>query len=177
MGIVRTEKTRDWGLVIAGILLVLCALFCVFAPGVALVALAMSAGVAFLVSGICNLVSYIRFSKLLRVSAWTLAYAIVDIIIGLMLLIHPLVLSAVLLWMLGVFFVGFGVFEIFAALLIRRVGVNIWGWGIFSGVVGILCGVCFFLYPESFVVYLAVFVLLRGISMIIYGVSASKMMR
>ena len=170
----NTAKKRDWGLIVAGVLLVICAAFCIFAPGVALVTLTMIAGAAFLVSGVFDIVSWVQFRKVMSLSGWALAYAVLDVIVGLMLLIHPLAFSVVLPWLIGAFVIVFGAFEIAAALGLKKAGAPFWGWALFSAIVGILCGVCFFLYPGSLVVYLAFFVMLRGVSLVVYGFSAGK---
>ena len=42
-----TTNKHDWGLVIAGVLLVICSMFFLFAPGLALVTITVIAGAAF----------------------------------------------------------------------------------------------------------------------------------
>ena len=58
-----TTNKHDWGLVIAGVLLVICSMFFLFAPGLALVTITVIAGAAFLVSGIFDIVNYFRFRR------------------------------------------------------------------------------------------------------------------
>lgn len=170
-------KKRDWGLVVAGVLLVLCGIFFVFAPGLTLVTMTAFAGAAFLVSGVFDIVSYIRFRKVADLSGWALAYAILDIVIGLMFLVHPLALAAVIPWIIGLFFIIFGVFEIVGSFKIKKAtGSSLWGWMLFSGIVGALCGVLFFVFPASFVIYMAAFVIMRGISLAIYGGTGRDLM-
>ncbi|MEG0757130.1 MAG: DUF308 domain-containing protein [Raoultibacter sp.] len=171
----ETVKKRDWGLIVAGILLILCGGFFAFAPGLTLVTMTAFAGAAFLVSGVFDVISYIRFHNTADLSGWTLAYAILDIVVGLMFLLHPLALAGVIPWVIGLFFVIFGVFEIVGAIKIKGSGAKIWGWMLFSGIVSALCGVSFFILPASFVIFMAVFVIMRGISLIIYGFSTSTM--
>ena len=89
-------KKHDWGLIIAGIPLVLCALLFLIAPSLTLVTITAIAGAAFLVSGIFDIANYVRFRSTMSLSGRALAYAILDIIIGLMFLIHPLAFSAVI---------------------------------------------------------------------------------
>ena len=168
----ETTKKRDWGLVVAGILLVLCGIFFVVAPGLTLVTMTVFAGAAFLVSGIFDIVSYIRFRKVANMSGWALAYAVLDIVVGLMFLIHPLALAAVIPWLIGLFFIIFGVFEIVGSFKIKGTGSGLWGWMLFSGIIGALCGVLFFVFPASFVIYMVVFVIMRGVSLAIYGASS-----
>ena len=171
-----TAKKHDWGLVVAGVLLVLCAFFFLVAPGLTLVTITAVAGAAFLVSGIFDVVNYVRFRKLMNLSGWALVYAILDIGIGLMFLIHPLAFAAVIPWVIGAFFVVFGVFEIVGSFKIRNAGAPMWGWMLFSGIVGALCGVMFFVLPATFSIFLSVFILMRGVSLLFYGWNAGRAM-
>ena len=47
---------------------------------------------------------------------------------------------------------------------------------VFSGIVDILCGVVFFVYPAMLAVFLAVFVIMRGASLIMYGWRADSVL-
>ena len=107
-----TTRKHDWGLIVAGILLVLCAFFFVVAPGLTLVTITAIAGAAFLVSGIFDIINYVRFHKVMNLSGWAIAYAVLDIVIGLMFLIHPLAFAGVIPWVIGAFFIIFGAFEV-----------------------------------------------------------------
>ena len=83
------KKKWDWSLILAGILLLACGMLCCFAPNLTLATIAMIAGVGFLLSGVLGIVFYVRFRSMMSVSGWSLAYAILDVLIGLMLsLIH-----------------------------------------------------------------------------------------
>lgn len=171
-----TTKKHDWGLIVAGILLVVCAFFFLAAPGLTLVTITAIAGAAFLVSGIFDIINYVRFHKVMNLSGWAIAYAVLDIIIGLMFLIHPLAFAAVIPWVIGAFFIVFGVFEIIGAFGVRKTGVSLWGWMLFSGIISALCGLTFFFSPATFSIFLSVFILMRGASLMFYGWNANKAM-
>ena len=170
----ETAKRHDWGLVVAGVLLVALALFFTVAPGLTLVTITAIAGAGFLVSGIFDAVMYVRFRRAMDLSGWVLAYAVLDIVLGLMFLLHPLALSGVIPWVIGAFLLVFGIFEVVAALRVRRLGTSLWGWMLFSGIVEALCGLTFFLAPATFVVFLARCVVMRGVSLIVYGWNAGR---
>ena len=68
-----TTRKHDWGLIVAGILLVLCAFFFVVAPGLTLVTITAIAGAAFLVSGIFDIINYVRFHKVMNLSGWAIS--------------------------------------------------------------------------------------------------------
>lgn len=169
-------KKHDWGLVVAGVLLILCAFFFLWAPGLTLVTITAIAGAAFLVSGIFDIVNYIRFHKAMNLSGWAIAYAVLDIVIGLMFLLHPLAFAAVIPWVIGIFFIIFGIVEVVGAFAVKKTGVSLWGWMLFSGIVSVLCGITFFVSPASFSIFLSVFILMRGMSLMFYGWNTGKAM-
>ena len=171
-----TTNKHDWGLVIAGVLLVICSMFFLFAPGLALVTITVIAGAAFLVSGIFDIVNYFRFRRAMDLSGWALAYRALDIVLGILFLVNPLVSAGALAWFIGAFFIVFGVFEVVGAFKVRNMGVSMWGWMLFSGIVGALCGLTFFIAPAMLGVFLSVFILMRGASLIFYGWNAGKAM-
>ena len=119
-----TTNKHDWGLIIAGALLVICSMFFLFAPGLALVTITVIAGAAFLVSGIFDIVNYFRFRKAMNLSGWALAYAALDIVLGVLFLVNPLVSAGALAWFIGAFFIVFGVFEAIGAFKVRNMGVS-----------------------------------------------------
>ena len=158
------KKKWDWSLILAGILLLACGLLCCFAPNLTLATIAMIAGVGFLLSGVLGIVFYVRFRSMMSVSGWSLAYAILDVLIGLMFVLHPLALC----------FLVFGLFEIFAAMKSKSIGFSAWGIGLFSGIVNIVCAIMLFVSPILFSLLVAVFVLWRGVAMIAEGVTVGK---
>lgn len=167
-----TTKQHDWGLIAAGVLLVVLAVFFVMAPWLSLATVTAIAGAGFLVSGVLDIVFYARNSALLGLSGWTLAYAVLDVMIGLMFLLHPLALASVIPWLVGAFFLVFGIFEIVGAVRIRKLGTKLWGWMLFSGIVGVLCGITLFISPATLIIFLALFVMMRGVSLVVYGWNA-----
>ena len=168
------KKKWDWSLILAGILLLACGLLCCFAPNLTLVTIAMIAGVGFLLSGVLGIVFYVRFRSMMSVSGWSLAYAILDVLIGLMFVLHPLVGGAAISWLVALCFLVFGLFEIFAAMKSKSIGFSAWGIGLFSGIVNIVCVIMLFVSPIFFSLLVAVFVLWRGVAMIAEGVTVGK---
>ena len=122
-----------------------------------------------------DVVSYARARKTVApLPGWTLVYAALDIIVGLVFLIHPLAMSAVTPWIAAVCFVTFGVFSIVTAFVARKNRLPLWGWSLFAGIVDVLCGVAFFFVPAALVIFLALFVLTRAITLIVFGASSRK---
>ncbi len=160
---------HHWGFIVGGILLLICSIFILVAPGPTLLTLVIIAGIAMVVSGLIGLISYIGFRERLRMSGWTLAYSIIDILIGLIFLIHPLVLAYIIPWMMAAFMLISGLFEIMASVRVRSAGTPAWTWTLLSGIVTLLCAVMLFIAPATIGIFLGLFVFLRGISLIMYG--------
>ncbi len=167
-------RKHDWGLVIAGILLILCSFIFIAMPTLSLVTMTAIAGAAFLVSGVFDIINYVRFHKSMNLSGWVIAYAVLDILIGFMFLAQPVALAAVIPWIVGAFFIVFGVFEIVGSFSVKKMGISLWGWTLFSGIVGVLCGLTFFFSPATLILFLAVFVIMRGVTLVFYGWNTDK---
>ncbi|MGI6104744.1 MAG: HdeD family acid-resistance protein [Raoultibacter sp.] len=168
------SKRHDWGLILAGALLLLCGGVFFFSPLESLVVLTSFAGAFFVVAGIFNIITYARFHKTGLASGWTIFYAILDIVLGLMFLVHPIVLAGVIPWVVGIFVLLFGAYECVAAFRAKKVGIPMWGWILFSGILEIIIAFCFFFVPASFIIYIAIFLILRGFTLIMFGWNAEN---
>lgn len=165
---------KNWQLIVAGILLVVFAMVCLFFPGITLGSIAFMVGAAFLLSGVVNIATYVRDRELLDLSGAVLAYGIVDVLIGLMFVVHPMIFAVVLPWVTGMFVIVFAIYEIIASFAARKAGFSLWGWMLFSGIITLIMGVGFFLVPEMFAILIGLFALMRGVSLIVLGINAPK---
>ena len=103
-----------------------------------------------------------------------MAYGILDVLIGAMFVIHPFAFAAVLPWVIGAFVLVFGIYEVVATFMVKRAGLPLWGWMLFSGVISIVIGFMFFSMPEMLALFIALFALLRGVDLIVVGANAGK---
>jgi uncharacterized membrane protein HdeD (DUF308 family) len=168
------QQKTDWGVVAGGAILLIIGLVCMFYPGLTLAILSVIAGVGFLLTGLTSLMAYLRTRNVLQLSGWALVYAVLDIVAGLLFIIYPVALSAVIPWICGVFVLAFGVFELVGAFKLRGLGVGVWGWTLASGIISVIIGMCFFLMPEMLSVLIGLFAVMQGISMTVYGVAVGK---
>lgn len=167
------EGKRDWSLIIFGIILVICGFAVGLMPNITLVTIAIFVGVLFLIAGIGGAISYFGM-KGTSVSGWYLAYAILDVVIGVMILAHLALSMAVIPWLVGACFVVLGVFQLAYAVFARKLGVSVWGWLALSGVIDVGFGVLFFVMPQLLALWLAMAIIFRGISMAVSGVMAGR---
>lgn len=163
---------RDWGLFFGGVALVIVGLVVVLWPGLTMVTLATAAGIVFLVAGVFDVITYVRIRKFTAHPGWVLVQALCNVLIGLMLLLHPLVTASVIPWLIGLFVAGYGIVAIVSAFRLRGFGLS-WGLMMLNGVVALLCGLSFVISPETFVILLGIFLMMRGITMAVYGIVKS----
>lgn len=161
---------RNWGMFAAGIALIIIGFILLMVPGLTLVSIAVIAGCMFLAAGIVDAYAYFRYRKSEGLSGWALAYAICDIVLGVLFIVHPIASAVVIPWVMGIFVCAYGIFEIVAAVRFRR-EMSGWGWTLFAGIVSVLCGISFFLFPGTFALFLGFFLMARGVQMAVYGVT------
>ena len=117
---------RNWGLFAAGIALVIIGFVLLVVPGLTLVSIAVIAGCMFLAAGIVDAYAYFKYREAEGLSGWALAYAVCDIILGVLFIVHPIASAVVIPWVMGIFVVAYGIFEIVAAVRFRDA---LPGWG------------------------------------------------
>ncbi len=168
------DTTKNWSMIVGGLLLVFFALVAALFPGLTLVSITFIIAAGFLVASIIDLMTYFKQRKLIETSGWVLAYALIDILIALMLFFHPLAAAFVLPWLVGFFVLAFGLFEVATSFVLRRAGAQLWPWTLCSGAAGALLGVGLFVWPSLLVYYLAFFTIVRGISLIVMGANFNR---
>ena len=165
----QEKAEKNWSLIVPGVLLIFFGALCAFYPGITLLSVTFVAGAGFVFAGIVNIISYVRERKTAGLSGWYVAYGILDIIIGLMLVIHPLATAYVIPWLIGAFIMAYSIVEIFAIIASRKQLGSIWGLGLVSAILSLLVGICFFIFPESLAIFIAVFAVIRGATLIASG--------
>ncbi len=151
---------RNWGLFAAGIALILIGFVLLMVPGLTLVTAA----------GIVDAWAYFKYRRAEGLSAWALAYAACDIILGALFIAHPVVSAVVIPWVMGIFVIAYGIFEVVAAVRFHR-EIPGWGWVLFAGIVSLFCGIAFIVAPGTFALFLGFFLMARGVQMAVFGVS------
>ena len=165
--VMGTRKT-NWWLVVAGVVLVLFAAATFLAPYLFLEFITIASGVAFLFSGVMGIGSYFKVRGLPN-AGWSLLMAILDALVGIMMLLHPIAFAPVLPWILGASFIMFGVLEVGATIPLGSLIPESRGMAIVSGVLTVIVGIMFIVWPESLSIWVAMFSLIRGITLVVAG--------
>ena len=113
---------RNWGLFAAGIALVIIGFVLLMVPGLTLVSIAVIAGCMFLAAGIVDAYAYFKYREAEGLSGWALAYAVCDIILGALFIVHPIASAVVIPWVMGIFALFLGFF-----LMARGVQMAVYG--------------------------------------------------
>ena len=162
------QRKTNWWLVVGGIVLILFAIAAFAAPFLFLEFVAVWVGVGFLFGGIMGIVTYVQ-SRYIPGSGWSLFMAILDVVVGILMMLHPVAFAPVFPWLLGLFFIVFGVLQIagtvpFGALIPESRIIMV-----ISGILTVVVGIMFIVWPSSLSIWVAAFALIRGITLIVGG--------
>jgi uncharacterized membrane protein HdeD (DUF308 family) len=160
------DLRRAWGwLLFLGVVLIILGTLALIAPYVATQFVVMVYGWVLLFAGVAQVV--VAFAS----ARWGgfflhLLMGIIDVVLGLLFLLHPLPVAVALTLFLAAGFLVGGVFRLVAAFSLRFPG---WGWTALSGVITLAVGVLLWAWwPWDWTV-VGLFV---GIQMVFYGWSA-----
>lgn len=163
------QRRVNWWLVVGGLVLALCGIAIFVAPGFFLEFLTVWAGIGFLVSGATGLGSYLQLRKHLDNVRWHLFMAILDTVVGLVLILHPIAFADFIPWMLGLAFIAFGVLEIAGFMPFSGLVPETRTIAMISGALSALVGLMFIVWPASLSIWVAAFALVRGITLVAVG--------
>lgn len=166
------RRRANWFLMGGGIVMVLCGVVALFAPHLFLGFLTVWAGVGFIIAGFAGIGSYIQGRGVRDTSGLSLFMAVLDLVVGALLIVYPFAFMPAFSWLVGVSFIAYGVLEIagtfpFAALIPESRPIMI-----ISGVLTFIIGLVFIIWPASFAIWVAAFALVRGITLIVVAITS-----
>lgn len=161
------------------ILLVLGVLLFVF-PGLSYLSMSLLLGIVILVSGIIYIM--MSTSKSLRGRGWLLASGVIEVVLGIILTIWPVIAAAAMPYFLGfwLLFKGFTLIGIGSDLSdVKKSG---WVWTIISAILLILCALMILVQPiafgvEAVIIWIGISLLVGGISLISFSLQLKKMIK
>lgn len=167
-------KKAKWSLVGQGVILLLMGIICLLWPGVALVTVTTMVGIGFLISGIASIAGFATLGAFSLFPGWTLFGGIVNVLLGILFLLHPLASAYTLLWLIAVLILVGGVMQLTSCWKLRKAGSSSWVFALISGIATIVLGILVLAYPALIVYYLAVFALVYGIVLIVAAFRVNK---
>jgi uncharacterized membrane protein HdeD (DUF308 family) len=164
-------------LIVRGIVGVVVGIVAFLWPGITIAALVVIFGAYAIVDGITNMV--LGFSRTGTHGRWAhVLQGVVGIAAGVLTFMWPAITALVLVLLIGAWAIVTGVFEIAAAISLRRVITGEWLL-VLSGIVSILFGVMVFAFPLAGAVgiswILGVYTMTAGIILISLGVRLRKL--
>lgn len=160
---------RNWWLVVLrGIAAIIFGILTFVWPGPTLAALVILFGAYALVDGIFAIASGVTGGSLSGSSRWLLVLGgLAGVIIGLVTFFYPGITAVGLLYAIGAWAIITGVFEVAAAIQLRKEITNEWLL-IFSGILSVVFGVLVFIYPGAGALSI---LWLIGIYAVVFGIS------
>lgn len=158
-----------WVLVLFGLLAIAFGAFAFAAPSRTLIALVWTFGILSLAEGVVSLIAvFFTKSAELPFPRWLLVlYALISIAFGVLAIGNPQAMKDALILLLAAWLVIAGIFRIIYAFRARNSDTfGAWLIGV-SGVLALVFGILFFVYPTSAVLALTIWI---GIGALIYGV-------
>lgn len=156
-----------WISVLTGILAIALGVLFITTPESALISLAMLFAVGFLVNGIFEMMLAIANRKSMVGWGWNLVGAIIDILLGVLLLALPGLTIFILIYFVGFWILFRSIWAIGSSIDLQTQGVRGWGWILAFAILGVLFSFVFVISPVfggSFIVAFA------AISFMLYGV-------
>lgn len=170
----ESSVLKNWWMpLIKGIILIILSILVFMHPGDTLIGLSWFIGLAFLFAGIVILISAISYRSAIQGWGWRLAEGLIDILFGLILLFNPGFTALVLSFMMGFWFVFYGITSLTDSFGLKDEGVSNWWLGLLWGVLAIIFGFWIIFRPFAgaitIVTLIGVFFMIAGIFSVVFS--------
>jgi len=166
-----------WAFLLRGILAILFGLAAILFPTIAFLTLVVVFGVFALVDGIFSIIAAFTSRAKSENWWWLILEGAIGILIGILTIVQPAAMKAAWLFLIAVWALVTGIFEIVTAIRLRK---EIEGefWMILSGVFSVLFGILVFTFPMSgaFAVgfIIGIYALMFGITLVMLAMRLRK---
>ena len=173
----KKSRHYKWWFVALGVLVTLAGVACITWPAISLAVVAAVAGICFLASGITRIATFFDLGSAL-LGASSLFMGILDVIVGIMFLIHPLIGGITIAMLGGIALIVTGVMDVVASLRMKRViGTGPMVLEIIGAIVTVICGVLILMAPRLFIIYLGIMLIIRGVMAVISAFMVSAFIK
>lgn len=177
MSTIIGERRPDTGSriarIIMGLLFVGVGVWVFLTPIASYLTLAFLFSLAFLISGILEIVSAIGASKTSENWGWTLVGGIIDFLIGLLLIFQPAISVVVLPLFIGFAILFRSIMSVGWSIRLKKIGIRDWGFLLLLGILGILFSFILLFNPLfagfTIVFYTAIAFVIAGIIQIVFA--------
>ncbi len=164
----ETTTLKNWWIpLLKGIILIILSILVFMNPGGAILGLALYIGIAFLFAGFVILFSAISFRNQIKGWGWRFAEGLVDIFFGFILIYNPGLTAVVMSFMIGFWFLFYGITSLTDSFGQKDEGVSNWWVGLLWGILAIIFGFWVMFRPFAGAITI---VTLMGIFFMIAGI-------
>ena len=135
--------------IIAGALLVVCGVICLIRPSVALVTIGLYLGLTMLVSGIINIVIFVKGHDHMYGSGWFLVEGILAVVFAFFVLFNQSFTMLTLPFIFGMWLLFSGISKVVNSFDLKAFGVPGWGWFLALGILFTIVGAISFMNPVA----------------------------
>lgn len=167
--------------IIAGILMMVVGIFCLFTPGLTFLSVSWLIGLMLVLSGVSLVADYLVLRKTRLVGALDLLMGILSGVLGIVLLVNQpmqLVTEMVAVYLLGVWMLVSGIIRIVEAIAARKIPGSAWGWTLVLGCLMVALGIYSFFHPVAamFAIgwLIGFYILLAGVDLVSFGTALHK---
>lgn len=163
-----TSLLKHWWMpLVKGIILIILSILVFMNPGGAILGLALYIGIALLFAGIILVISAISYRTQIEGWGWRLAEGLLDIFVGFILIYNPGLTAMVVSFMIGFWFVFYGITSLTDSFGLKDKDVSNWWIGLLWGILAIIFGFWIMFRPfagtVTIVVLLSTFFMIAGI--------------
>ncbi|MFD1629862.1 HdeD family acid-resistance protein [Pseudopedobacter beijingensis] len=155
---------------IVGILFFILGIYVWSQPLASYLALSIFFCVSFIVSGVAEIIFSISNKNEMDNWGWTLAFGIINLLMGILLATHPGLSMATLAFYVGFVILFRSISSISASIELKNYGVSDWGWMMFWGILGVIFSFILLWNPLFAGLTLVVWTALGLMSMGIFGI-------
>lgn len=144
---IKSDIHNWWTTLVVGILFLCFGVWMLSTPVTSYVALAVIFSILMFVSGISETYFAVAYRKHYKRWGWYLTGGIIDLIIGALLIIYPLLSLAVLPFFVGFWLLFRGIIAIASAIELRDYANRSWGWLLLTGIITVFFSFFVFANP------------------------------
>ncbi|MDR2010125.1 MAG: DUF308 domain-containing protein [Bacteroidales bacterium] len=145
-------RVKYWWLsLIVGVIAIILGIWSIVTPETTLITLSYIFILAFVISGIFEIIFSVANKNILNGWGWSLASGIIELLLGLLLLMLPLpIVTTMFVYLIGFWIMFRSIWTIGEAVEIQQMGVKNWGWLLAIGIISVIFSFIFLVSPMIF---------------------------
>ncbi len=162
-----------WILLLKGIVIVILSIYIFLNPDAAVLGLSLFIGIALLISGVFTTISSISYRKVVNNWKWYLVEGLIDSLLGIVILSAPGLTAAIVAFVVGLWFLFYGITKIVASFELRKNQITNWWVELIFGILAIVFSFMIMFNPFAGAITIALllgtFFLFTGLFNIIFA--------